>query len=267
MTNTVPSQTPGAPRAAKSQAGSAPGMPSAEPPAKASAHADCGCGGARWRWRRPGFRPRAGGTLRRCARRRGRWRVAATSHSDVHVAGLWSINEDRNCWIYIDTVGWRKLSTTSESGLVALNMLAANAYQQNAVASCYEGDDGQISQIYVWSRGGRRCRPGRHRHGGGDARDPHPDPARQWPRDRRGGRLHLVVSLPETPSTGFRWVVEAQGGLRPAGDRFDPGGGAPGAAGVRRFTWQAGPRALAPRACVPGPGTRPEATPTASGSA
>ena len=33
---------------------------------------------------------------------------------------------------------------------VALNMLAANAYQQNAVASCYEGDDGQISQIYVW---------------------------------------------------------------------------------------------------------------------
>lgn len=49
----------------------------------------------------------------------------------------------------------------------------------------------------------------------------------------------LVVGLPETPSTGFRWVVEAQGGLRPAGDRFDPGGGAPGAAGVRRFTWQA----------------------------
>ena len=33
----------------------------------------------------------------------------------------------------------------------------------------------------------------------------------------------LVVSLPETPSTCFRWVVEAQGGLRPAGDsRRDP---------------------------------------------
>ncbi len=152
MTNTVPSQTPGAPRAAKSQAGSAPGMPSAEPPAKASAHADCGCGGASVAMAPTGLpAATAGGTapaLRPASA--GAGGVAATWQSNVHVAGLWSINEDRNCWIYIDTVGWRKLSTTSESGLVALNMLAANAYQQNAVASCYEGDDGQISQIYVW---------------------------------------------------------------------------------------------------------------------
>ena len=76
--------------------------------------------------------------------------VAATWQSNIHVTGLWSINQDRNTSIYIDTVGWRKLSTASESGLVALNMLGANAYQQNAVASCYEEDDGQISQMYVW---------------------------------------------------------------------------------------------------------------------
>ncbi|HVL21468.1 MAG TPA: hypothetical protein VM422_10890 [Amaricoccus sp.] len=153
MTNTVPSQMPGAPRGAKSQAGSAPGMPSAEPPARAAAHADCGCGGATAAAMAPTGLPAAtaGGTapaLRPASA--GAGGVAATWQSNVHVAGLWSINEDRNCWIYIDTVGWRKLSTTSESGLVALNMLAANAYQQNAVASCYEGDDGQISQIYVW---------------------------------------------------------------------------------------------------------------------
>ena len=44
----------------------------------------------------------------------------------------------------------------------------------------------------------------------------------------------LVVSLPETPSTGFRWVVEAQGGLRAGrrplrsgGRRAGRGGGAP----------------------------------------
>ena len=78
----------------------------------------------------------------------------------------------------------------------------------------------------------------------------------------------LVVSLPETPSTGFRWVVEAQGGLRPAGDRFDPGEARRARRGCAASPGRLRPRALASSGsrCA-GPGTRPEATPTASGSA
>ena len=170
MTNTVPSQTPGAPRAAKSQAGSAPGMPSAEPPAKASAHADCGCGGASVAMAPTGLpAATAGGTAPSAApgvrgRRRGGGDLAEATLPAC--AGLWSINEDRNCWIYIDTVGWRKLSTTSESGLVALNMLAANAYQQNAVASCLRGRrraDQPGLRLVAKADGG--AGPGRHRRG------------------------------------------------------------------------------------------------------
>jgi hypothetical protein len=77
--------------------------------------------------------------------------VAAAWRSNVHVTGLWSINQDRNCWAYFDGgIGWRRLSATSESGLVSLAMLAANAYQMNTVASAYEENDGSISQMYVW---------------------------------------------------------------------------------------------------------------------
>ena len=65
-------------------------------------------------------------------------------------AGPALINQDRNCWTYLDTVGWRRLSEASESGLVAMNMLASDAYQLNATASLYEADDGRIAQLYVW---------------------------------------------------------------------------------------------------------------------
>jgi hypothetical protein len=68
----------------------------------------------------------------------------------VRVVGLWAINQDRNAWVYLDNVGWRKLSGTSESGLVSMNMLSAHAYQLGSSSSLYEGDDGSINQLYVW---------------------------------------------------------------------------------------------------------------------
>ena len=77
--------------------------------------------------------------------------VTAAWRSNVHVTALWSINQDRNCWAYFDNnIGWRKLSPTSESGLVSLNMLSANAYQMNAITHAFEENDGTISQMYVW---------------------------------------------------------------------------------------------------------------------
>jgi hypothetical protein len=76
--------------------------------------------------------------------------IAAAWHSNVHVDGLWSINQDRNSWVYLDNGGWKKLSTRSPSGIVALTMVAAHAYEKHSVSSLYEADDGQISQLYVW---------------------------------------------------------------------------------------------------------------------
>jgi hypothetical protein len=76
--------------------------------------------------------------------------IAAAWHSNVHVDGLWSINQDRNSWVYLDNGGWKKLSTQSPSGIVALTMVAAHAYEKHSVSSLYEADDGQISQLYVW---------------------------------------------------------------------------------------------------------------------
>src|SRR5262249_30752746 len=149
MNESRPSLSPGdAPRSGRAETGGgAPSAPSALPPVAATrAKTGCGCDGAAAAPRAasgalppafetasraaPSLRPGSAGAA-----------VAATWQSNVHLTGLWSINQDRNCWAHLDTVGWRGLSGVSESGLVSLNMLAAHAFQQGAIASCYEGDD------------------------------------------------------------------------------------------------------------------------------
>jgi hypothetical protein len=74
----------------------------------------------------------------------------AAWHDNATVAGLWSINEDRNSWLYLNGDGWKKLSVASPSGVVALTMLASHAYEKGAISAVYEGDDAQVSQLYVW---------------------------------------------------------------------------------------------------------------------
>ncbi len=64
--------------------------------------------------------------------------------------GLWSIAEDRNAWVYVNSVGWVKLSNASESGLMALNMLAASARQTGGAFNYRQEADNMIHEIYVW---------------------------------------------------------------------------------------------------------------------
>jgi len=154
MSDTQPSFLPG--RTPGSGASSASNQPTAMPPAAAArTQSGCGCGGTSAGASAAGGALVAGSasastapSLRPTTTAAGA--VTATWQSNAHVAGMWSINQDRNAWVYLDTVGWRKLSDASESGLVAMNLIAAHAYQTGATSNLYEGDDGRIAQLYVW---------------------------------------------------------------------------------------------------------------------
>ncbi len=76
--------------------------------------------------------------------------IAATGwHSNCHVTGLWTIDQDRNAWVYFDCVGnWRKISPDNDN--IFFDMLAqliaakaagrpVNFYEENSV----------IKQVYV----------------------------------------------------------------------------------------------------------------------
>jgi len=71
--------------------------------------------------------------------------------ADHKVAALWLINQNRNSWIYLENVGWRKLADNSDSAIMALSILAAHAKQtQTPYYNGREEADGKIHECYVW---------------------------------------------------------------------------------------------------------------------
>jgi hypothetical protein len=66
------------------------------------------------------------------------------------VTGLWSINQNRNSWAFVDGVGWKKLANNSDSAIVALSMLAAHAREKNSTVNYRDEADGMVHEMYVW---------------------------------------------------------------------------------------------------------------------
>ena len=74
----------------------------------------------------------------------------ATAWGSQTVGGLWSINEDKNAWVYVNSIGWVKLSNASDPGIVALMALSASAKQTGSAINYRQEADGMIHEIYLW---------------------------------------------------------------------------------------------------------------------
>jgi len=72
-----------------------------------------------------------------------------TWHTGKKITALWSTNQNRNSWIGVPGVGWKKLANNSDSAVVALTMLASHAKQAVRNVNIKE-DSGQITEMYVW---------------------------------------------------------------------------------------------------------------------
>jgi hypothetical protein len=70
-------------------------------------------------------------------------------YSSKRITALWAINQNRNSWIAISDIGWRKLANASDTGVVALTMLSSHALEKASAVNVLE-EDGLITQIYVW---------------------------------------------------------------------------------------------------------------------
>jgi hypothetical protein len=77
--------------------------------------------------------------------------VAAGWQADKKVAGLYrTCGADRNSWMYVEGIGWRKFLETSDSAIMAFNIIAAHAKTTNKTVNYYEGDDGKVNTLYVF---------------------------------------------------------------------------------------------------------------------
>lgn len=70
------------------------------------------------------------------------------------IIGLWAIDEDRNAWVYVQDVGWRKLANSYDNAVIDLMTKAAHAKAEDRYVNFYEeGVEGgtiYIKQMYTW---------------------------------------------------------------------------------------------------------------------
>jgi hypothetical protein len=76
--------------------------------------------------------------------------VTGTWRSGVTVTALWSINETRNAWMYVPSLGWRKLFNGKDGAFTALVTLASQARQTGRTINFREEADGMVYEIYLW---------------------------------------------------------------------------------------------------------------------
>lgn len=80
----------------------------------------------------------------------GRGAGVSAWQNDKRIDALWTLSEDRNSWMGVATIGWRKIAPGSETSLVAMTMLAAHARCTNAPINYRDESDNLVHELYVW---------------------------------------------------------------------------------------------------------------------
>jgi hypothetical protein len=76
--------------------------------------------------------------------------AGTTWQNQKTIVDQWTINQDRNSWMGVTGIGWQKLSTASDSGCIALTLLAGNALISKAPVNYRTESDGMVHEIYVF---------------------------------------------------------------------------------------------------------------------
>jgi C1A family cysteine protease len=69
--------------------------------------------------------------------------------SNRKVIGLWAINQDRNAWVYLDALGWRKISPDKDNVFVDMLVQLEGAKAAGRPVNFYE-EQSVIKQVYVF---------------------------------------------------------------------------------------------------------------------
>jgi hypothetical protein len=75
--------------------------------------------------------------------------ATAATITSAKVGGLWTSNNATNAWVFLNGVGWRKLSPTNATSHQALLELARLAKDANATVQADE-DGSIVHAMYVW---------------------------------------------------------------------------------------------------------------------
>ena len=66
------------------------------------------------------------------------------------ITALWSINQNRNSWVHIDGVGWRRLANNSTAPSWQCRSSEPTLGEKATTVNYRDEADGMIHEIYVW---------------------------------------------------------------------------------------------------------------------
>ena len=73
--------------------------------------------------------------------------------NNKRITGLWTNNQAVNAWVWVDGLGWRKLTNPDDDVTSALLTACAQAKADNRPVNFNEVGSGgniEITEIYVW---------------------------------------------------------------------------------------------------------------------
>lgn len=70
--------------------------------------------------------------------------------NNKQINALWAINENRNVWVGVTGVGWKKLANNDDSAIVAFTLLSGSARITQTTVNYRDEADGMIHEMYVW---------------------------------------------------------------------------------------------------------------------
>lgn len=74
----------------------------------------------------------------------------AAWHNGKKITALWSDQANRNSWISIQGMGWKKLAKKNDSSSLSLTMIGAHAEQTGATVNVRIESDGLVHELYAW---------------------------------------------------------------------------------------------------------------------
>ena len=79
------------------------------------------------------------------------WRVTGRYmwHSNKQVTGMWVNDQERNAYVYLDGVGWRKIGGDDAGSFLNILAQLTSAKSGGRPVNAFE-DSGQITQVYVF---------------------------------------------------------------------------------------------------------------------
>ena len=75
--------------------------------------------------------------------------AATTWQANTRAAALYTTNNQRNAWVYVANIGWKKLASGQDSAVTAMVGLTRLSKDSNLRMDYREEADG-IHEIYIW---------------------------------------------------------------------------------------------------------------------